>query len=146
MSVVRLHAGSLCCLSLFFSNGPVISICLCYVCRCFSFLHSTLKSCYSVSFTYCMFDVCPPGAGLLCFACDITTLFSVLSQYSSCLFSVAAVLCEGYLAAISGFIFALSSGLSHAVVPVLSYATIKVVTFLSDGILKCSRGCLGSSF
>lgn len=98
-------------------DGPVISICLCYVCRCFSFLHSTLKSCYSVSFTYCMFDVCPPCAGLLCFACDIMAVFSVLSQYSLCHFSVAAVLCEGYLAAISGFIFALSFGLSQCCCP-----------------------------
>lgn len=119
MSVVRLYAGLQCflSLSLSLSDGPLISICLCYVCRSFSFLHFTLKSCYSVSFTYCMFDVCPPSAGLLCCACDTVALFSVLSQYSSCCFSVAAVLCEGYLAAICGFIFALSFGLSPSCCP-----------------------------
>lgn len=104
-------------LSLSLSDGPVISLCLCYVCHSFSFLHSTLKSCLSVSFTYCTFDVWPPSAGLLCCACDITALFSVLSQYPLCCFSVAAVLCEGYLAAICGFIFALSFGLPQSCCP-----------------------------
>lgn len=121
MSVVWQHAGALCCVSpslSFFVDGPVISICLCYVCRCISFFHSTLKSCYSVSFTYCTFDVWPPQCWfLLCCACDIAALFSVLSQYSSCRLSVAAVSCEGYLAAISAFIFALSSGLLQRCCP-----------------------------
>lgn len=69
----------------------------------------------SPSLTVCL--MFGPSAGLLCFACDIAALFSVLSQYSSCHLSVAAVLCEGYLAAISGFIFALSFELSQRCCP-----------------------------
>lgn len=69
----------------------------------------------SPSLTVCL--MFGPSAGLLCFVCDITALFSVLSQYSSSHLSVASVLCEGYLAAISGFIFALSFGLSQRCCP-----------------------------
>lgn len=58
-----------------------------------------------------------PSTGLLCFARDITSLFLVLSLHSSCHLSVAAVLSEGYLAAISGSIFALSFGLSQRCCP-----------------------------
>lgn len=58
-----------------------------------------------------------PSSSLLCFACDIMALFSLLSQYSPCHLSVASVLCEGYLTAISGFIFALSFGLSQRCCP-----------------------------
>ena len=83
MSVVRLHAGSLC--RLFFPlSFPSLTVCLMFVVNV---------------------------------ARDIAALFSVLSRYSSCHLSVAAVLCEGYLAAISGFIFALSFGLSQRCCP-----------------------------
>lgn len=95
----------------FGGDGPVISICLCYACRCFSFLRSSLKSCYPVSFAYRAFDVWPPRQRrLLLRPRRNGALFSVLSRHSSCHFSVAAASCErsgggGYLAAISGFIF-----------------------------------------
>lgn len=102
---------ALCFFFFFFGgDGPVISICLCYACRCFSFLRSSLKSCYPVSFAYRAFDVWPPHqCRLLLRPRRNGALFSVLSRHSSCHFSAAAASCErkggGYLAAISGFIF-----------------------------------------
>lgn len=150
MSVVWLHAGALCCLSpslSFFVGGPVISICLCYVCRCISFFHSTLKSCYSVSFTYCTLDVWPPSAGFCsavlvisrhCFRCYLSTPHAVW----------VLLLCRVRVISQPSLLLSLHylRGYRSAVVPVLSYATIKVVTFLSDSVLKCTQGCLGGSF
>lgn len=81
-----------------------------------------------------------PSASLLCFSCDITALFSLLSQYLSCHLSVASVLCEVILLPSQVLSLHYLLGYLSAVVPVLSYATIKVVTFSPWQHLKMLSG------
>lgn len=124
----------------FFFNGPVVSICLCYICRCFSFLHSALRK-----LLFCLLHLLYVW-GLLCCTYDITALFSVLSQYSSCHLYVLRCCVRVILMPSPVLSLHYLLGYLGVVVPVLSCATIKVVTFLSDSVLKCSQGCLGGSF
>lgn len=137
-----------CVVSLSFSNGPVIFICLCYVCGCFSFLHSTLKSCCSVSFTYC--TVCLMLGPLVLVCCAFLVISRHCFQCYLCILHaiLLLLLCSVRVILLPSLVLSLHylSGYLSAVVPVLSYATIKVVTFLSDSILKRSQGSLGSSF
>lgn len=93
-----------------------------------------LESCYSVSFTYCMFDVCCASLVISrhCFQCYLSILRAILTLLRCCVRVIlmpSPVLSLHYLLGYLG-----------AVVPVLSYATIKVVTFLSDNVLKFPPG------
>lgn len=81
----------------------------------FSFLHSTLKSSYSVSFAYCMLDSWPECWFLvlclwcICFPCHLCILhaISVLLLYCVCLIMLLSFV----------FIFVLSLGLSQCCCP-----------------------------
>lgn len=128
-----------CCLS----NGYVISICLCFVCCCFSFLHSTLQRCDSVSFTYCVFDVCPAGAGLLCFCSWYQGIVSRFAQYSSCCFSVAVMLSELYLSLTSQVLSLhyLLGYLSTVCPPCYRLPQSRWWPFSVTTSLNASRGC-----
>lgn len=132
-------------------DGPVISICLCYACRCFSFLRSSLKSCYPVSFAYRVFDVWPPHRRRLLLRPRRTP--HCFPHYLSILHAILALRLRR---ARGGGVISLPSpvlsscvifrGYLGVVVPALSHAAIKVVTSLRDSLLKRSQECLGGFF
>lgn len=89
----------------------LFSVCLCYDCLFLipplllweaAVLSPSLTACLMFGLWWCFH-----------FARDITSVFSSLSLFSSWHFGVGAVFTQGYLSAISGFIFALSFGSSQ---------------------------------
>lgn len=94
----------------------LISFRLCDICRRFSFLHSQAVVPSPVTSAYCVFDVWPR----CWFCCALLViprqLFSVLSPYPPCRLEGLRWR-EGYLAAVSGVILALSRGLSRRCCP-----------------------------
>lgn len=98
----------------------------------------------SPSLTVCL--MFGPSAGLLCFACD--TLFFWVCYRCFLHAVLVSLLCCVTVILLPYLVLSLHYLLGYlsSVVPVLSYGTIKVVTFLFDSILKCSSRRLSSSF
>lgn len=103
-----------CCASISFSDTPVLHFFFLSFVMSVSVSHSSTPVWKAVVLSPSL-TVCLMSGPWCCFrfACGITSLFSSLSLYSSWHFSVDAVFSQGYLAAISGFIFALSFGFSQ---------------------------------
>lgn len=117
---------------------PLFSICLCYVCLRFSFL----RSCFG-KLLFCLLHL--PLVWCLARGAA-STLLAISRQCFArylCILHGILVLMLCSLRVISPPSLVLSLhyllGFLSTVVYMLSYATIKVVTFLSDSIVKCSQ-------